>query len=580
MATGAPARREAPSQLPPDDDTAFARVCREADAIARERGYPDAPPHFKTLLWIDSMCVEAGMHALDLWWLGTLLVFYASGKLVLVVRCGLRGAKSVSICRSLVNDALFGHCGADQSTVGVIPIMSADRTEATDRFHTIKAILSACGVGERRKKGEEEDFAPLLAPGGLGMTYKSSTLPSGGGVITIEDVDGREVQFRIYPARLSGVIGHTDKSGFGDELDTWPVDLGVSAADVAQRSASGRANPADVVLDRWLERFTTTLKTAHLYLVSASYFGEDTAHARKVAEGDTPIQMVARLGDLGAARDNAARTSLAKAIGSPDRRLLAPADPFSPNVPAWVTSPAASIEDCFALSRMRLGPMFGRYGGRPDEAEGGRGPLAGIEIPIDERSAPCLDVAIGVSPPDEDSAEWGIVAAGLSPTGGILVLEDASGAIDGREAAGRVHGLCVNRRASVLAVAAEHARRVEVEVLAAFAGAGIALAPVAPQDVKDTAGLRVGPLRTLYQRGSLRHAEGLGPLAVAANGWLPDRRSPRVEALVAAVARLVACYPWLEAKDEEPMRGPRAVASGLEASGLRGMDLVRKLGGR
>ena len=53
-------------------------------------------------------------------------------------------------------------------------------------------------------------------------------------------------------------------------------------------------------------------------------------------------------------------------------------------MPAWVTSPAAPIEDCYVLSRERLGPMFGRYGGRPDEAEGGKGPLAGVEIVTQE----------------------------------------------------------------------------------------------------------------------------------------------------------------------------------------------------
>lgn len=558
----------------PDDGNAWTRVRREADDIARERGYTDAPAHFRTILWIDRQCVRAGMHALDDWWLGTLLSFYASGKLVLVCRVGLRGAKSVTICRALVNDALFGRCEIDPGTVAVIPIMSADRTEATDRFHTIKAILAACGV--RSDKGDDEG---AIVVGGLAAEYKARTLPSGGGVIEVTDCEGRAVEFRIYPARLTGVIGHTDKAGFGDELDTWPVDLGVSAADVAQRSVGGKANPADVVLDRWLERFTTTRRTAHLYLVSASYFGEDTAHARKVREGDTSIQMVARLGAMGAERDNAARARLAYALGSSDPRLLDAADPHSTNVPAWVSNPPkAAIEDCYALSRDRLGPMFGRYGGRPDEAEGARGPLAGIEFPVDEcvrdgRSTVAPDAVMGLAPM---GGGWGrvlVALLGFGPaSGSFVVLADYSGA----EPMANIIG------ASVLACATDQARAVEAERLAWLSGRPAAyLPPVAPQAIYDGNVLRLAPLRTLYERGRLRHAPGLSTLEAALRGHRDDSdRNPRLEALLAAVMRLVACYPWLGvAEDERPWTGPGAVDAFHERGPSAG-DTLRRLGAR
>lgn len=372
----ASAAREVEEREPTDDapnGEGFAKARHEAAAMA--------PGHVGTLLWVDARCQIAGMHALDEWWLETFRRFYESGKLVLVARVGLRGAKSVSICRALVNDALFAPCNIDKGTKGVIPVMSADRTEATDRFHTIRKILSACGVKQKKRGDEVEGDADYRA-GGVGGEFTSTTLPSGGGAISLTDEQGRAVEFRIYPARLTGVVGHTDKAGLGDELDLWPVDLGVSPDEVAQRSVGGRANPADVVLDRWLERFTTTRDTAHLYLVSASYFGPDTAHARKVAEGDTAVQMVARLGEIGALRDEESRRRLAAKIGSTDPRLLAPADPMSMDVPCWATSPVATIETCYDLSRSRLGPMFGRYGGRPDEAGEGAHPesMAGVKF--------------------------------------------------------------------------------------------------------------------------------------------------------------------------------------------------------
>jgi hypothetical protein len=134
----------------------------------------------------------------------------------------------------------------------------------------------------------------------------------------------------------------------------------------------------------------------------------------------------------------------------------------------------------------------------------------------------------------------------------------------------------------VLAVAAPHAALVEQEIAAAFAGAGIPVAPVAPQAIHDASVLRVGPLRTLYQRDRLRHAPGLEALASAVHGWTPDVRSPRVEALVAAVTRLVACYPWIGAEvEQEPMRGPKpidAIYLGGKAYDP-GMDMVYR-GGR
>lgn len=540
-------------------DEAEEQECEPNDRwmLARYEAAAIEPGHIGTLLWIDARCQKAGMHALDPWHVDDMRLYYASKKPVQAERIGLRGAKSVTKCRALVNDALFETRNIDQSVVGVIPVMSADRTEATDRFHTIRAVLLACGVASTKK-----DDAPPF-PGGLMSEFTSSTLPSGGGVIKTVDSQGHVIEFRIYPARITGAIGYTAVAGLCDEVDLWPVDLGVSVEDVASRSAKGRANPADVVLDRLLERFTTTLASAHLYIVSASYRGQDSAHARKIAEGDTTIQRVARLGAIGAERDKAARRRLAEAIGSTDPRLFAPADPMSTDIPAWVSNPAAPIEACYALSRNRIGPMFGRYGGRPDEAEGA-GLFTGVEFPVQDGSPRMLDVVVGLAP---DAKAWGRAVVAMIGDA-FLVLAEDMGPMPFALPAG----------VSVIACAASQEAALRAEMAAhATAHAGPYLPPVAPQNVYDGSVLRLSPLRLLYLSGRLRHARGLNALESALRGHHEDaERSPRVEALAVAVARLVACYPWLGAPGEaEPVRGPRARPGMLDG----GEDMRRSMAG-
>jgi hypothetical protein len=514
-------RDEGDDALPTPGD-ACARIRAEA-----ERAY--GPGHIATLLWIDARCQAAGMHALDPWHVENQRAYYESGKPVDVEGIGLRGAKSVTKCRALVNDAIFQRRDIDPGTVGVIPIMSADRTEATDRFYTLRKILGACGVRSTREE-DAGDYRGL----GINTEFTPSTLPSGGGVIKTVDSQGHPIEFRVYPARINGAVGYTAIAGLCDEVDLWPVDLGVSTEDVAQRKALGRANPADVVLDRLLERFTTTLASAHLYIVSATYRGRDSAHVRKLQEGDTPIQRVARLGVLGAQRDEEARRRLAASICSDDPRLLAPADPMSTEIPAWVTNPAAPIESCYALSRGRLGAMFGRYGARPDEAQGAS-PFAGVPFAFTSDSA-FADVVIALAPPEGDGP-WAAVVAAWGPSG-VAVCEDMTG----RTFAEIVDRATATRPPVSVFVAqkdhAKHTRAMLATVQAPW------VPPVAEVDVYDARTLRTGPLLTRYLAGRIRHARGLDALEQRLRAFDPERRDPVVEALACAVERLASCYDF------------------------------------
>jgi hypothetical protein len=71
---------------------------------------------------------------------------------------------------------------------------------------------------------------------------------------------------------------------------------------------------------------------------------------------------------------------------------------------------------------------------------------------------------------------------------------------------------------------------------------------------------------------------GLTGLVRAIGSHRPGARSARVEALAAAVARLVACYPWAATvQDGRPLTGPRAVESML-AGGASGLQIAQRLG--
>lgn len=349
---------------PPVSPSPTSEIATSWDEIRAEAEAKYGPGHHATLAWIDERCqmMSPPMHAMDPVWVHMAREFYESGKMTMAGRGGLRMGKSDSVPRLLVNDGLFQLRELDPATTGVIPIMSRDRTEATDRFTTIRKILQACGVAPKKT----EDLDDEAAPGGIGGEYTSATLPSGGGVIRTKDSQGHKIEFRIYPARVSGAIGFTGIGGFCDEVDLWPADK------IDDESTGGKVltNPADLVIDLLEKRFTTQPE-ARLYIWSASY-SSTSAHARIIAEGDTMIRHLARLGELGAQRDMAARLKLAEYLagrGLPaDPRLFAPADPLSPDIPAWVTNPAkADILRCYALSKENLSSMLALYGGRAAE---------------------------------------------------------------------------------------------------------------------------------------------------------------------------------------------------------------------
>jgi hypothetical protein len=341
------------------------------------------PGIFGALLWVEIKCIAAGMHPMDPMWLWHFQQFYASGKIVDVGRFGLRAAKSVSVPRAIVAEILYTARQLEPGQLGVCPVMAQNQREAADRFSTFRTVLPACGFADCTGQRSPEEEAGFVCSGGGATALK----------IAMRDLQGHPVEIRVYTASIAGAAGFTAIAGFCDETDLWGKDIG--------------ANPAERVIEVLITRFTTQ-PGAKLHIMSATYFPA-SKHARMIAEGDTPLQRVARLGEAGARKDTADRASLAAEIKSADARLTAAADPLSVDIPAWVSNPVSPIATCYALSNGNLDRMFALYGGRV--AEVGKSSLWTVE----DSAAFAQFNSMGYRPPEQT------IDGARSGTGGGLI---------------------------------------------------------------------------------------------------------------------------------------------------------------
>ena len=342
LALSTPAKRDAPVAVVTSDR--WARAHEDAASLG-----PGAIGH---LLWVERKCVDAGLHPMDRQWLWHFSEFYESGKSVDLVCAGLRAAKSASAIRAVAAEVAFTPRILEPGLSGVCPVMAQNMREASDRFDTTLQVLRACGfadlTGKRPPRGEDEDSK--IAP----WAFRASGGGSSARVIALLDSQDHEVEFRIYPASVSGAAGFTGIAGFCDEVDLWGRDEG--------------ANPAERVIDILLTRYTTQ-PNAKLHIMSAPYYRR-SYFVRMVDEGDTPLVRIGRLGIDGAVRDESERRRLARLIGSVDPLLLKPADVTSVCIPTWVSNPTAPIEQCFKGAKGDVAAMFARFGGQPSLAEG------------------------------------------------------------------------------------------------------------------------------------------------------------------------------------------------------------------
>lgn len=202
---------------------------------------------FARLMQVDRVLVSKGWHALSPWWVETFKRLIGRKVRRWVIRAGRRSGKSSSLCRFAVCTALFGEHVVQAGDLGIVAIVSVDRSEAAGRLKTIGEILRALGV-------------PFTPRGD-----------------TIELV-GKPIAFRVFTASISGSVGFTSIAVLADEVAVW-------------QSADSGANPAKEVLGS-LAPTMATMPNAVMVL-SSSPFSTLDSHHEAFQRGETDDQATA-----------------------------------------------------------------------------------------------------------------------------------------------------------------------------------------------------------------------------------------------------------------------------------------------
>jgi hypothetical protein len=505
------------------------------------------PGMFGLLLWLDAKLVAAGFPPISPWWLAFARTFYASGKRWAVVLAGRGAGKSTVLTRVAVVEGIFGERSIPPGQRWIWPFISVGIPDARRRILEIQAILTAIGIMGLDKQG---NLVPL-----------EPSYPQGVPTIETEDASGNPIAFVALAGTIAGVSG--------------PSSIGATIDEEAKlRDKAANANPATEILASLVQTFRGR-PGIHAIRCSSAW-EEAGSHHGSIVAGSNLVNHVASIGAeflpvVLAGHEEVARWE--EAHGNPKgaaqiRAFAAALTADSPNVPTWLGNPTiAPITSRIDVEALPPDALDGidrttywlRENGSQPQPVGGAAshPLADV-VPVSNDAPPWWRVVVaGIAP---GWPEWGIVLVASADDGRIYVSRDLSGRMDSGGAIDAVSE--AGHPISVLCVASRHEKALSAEVAAWLAGRpGAYLPPVAPQSIHDGDELRVGPLRTLYQRGQLRHVPGLADLEIEARGYhLEGPRPVRLEALCAAVTRLVTCYPWLGGQTEEQaIRGPRPI---------------------
>ena len=232
----------------------------EAIEASREFDPPAALPERKKTIperfrELDALLVSRGWPATSPWWQETIERFYGSSKRQLVVRVGRRGGKSSTLCRVAAVEAIYGAHDIPPGDVGVIPIVSVSRDEATQRLRTMRAIFDEMEIKYKSTAGMIEIDPP--SGDGPGSRYP--------------------VLVKVFAASIAGVSGFTTIWALCDEVSKW-------------RDADTGANPAGEVLASL--RPTMATQPQSKIILSSSPLGRLDAHAAAFDLGEIDFQCV------------------------------------------------------------------------------------------------------------------------------------------------------------------------------------------------------------------------------------------------------------------------------------------------
>lgn len=184
-----------------------------------------------------------------------------------------------------------------------------------------------------------------------------------------------------------------------------------------------------------------------------------------------------------------------------------------------------------------------------------------------------------------DASEWGLVVVGLTQGGAAgraIVLADQSGRMSSGETARRLTALGATGKVSAAPVAKDASERLQ-SVMALAARDGASPPPAWPMTIGDSDGLWMGVLHQAHEAGRFAFNKGLEALEEAVGRYRPGDDSPRVGALLAAVAYLrdIGGLVGAGSSWEQPVRSP-GVAGSVSVGYARanGLAVAERLGAK
>lgn len=542
----------------------------------------DGDSPFDRLMQVDAACVEYGMPALSDWWRWSLGDFYASGKTWGIFHVGRGGGKSTSLERVAGSDAYYVKRNVPPGQVWTWPFISIGPDDANRRVDGISAVYHAMGlafVGDETGE-EDEKGKPVKVKDGEGV----SVVHSPRAALSLKDFHGNTIKLMS----IAGTIGNI--SG--------PSTIGLTVDEAAKlHDKSEHVNPLTEIIASGAQ--TSRGRAGWRAIVCSSAWEQGGTHAELAERGDTETNFVARIGErfLPAALygfEAVAQWEEARGDHDAAKRIRAHAKTLTARshmIPTWVANPTIGNPcgepwDGAALATRMLAEVLPdkslegvprivywlrENGSLPMAPGAGKpGPLAGVEFPTQEAVPDTIDTVVGLA---THALGWAKIRVCATANAFVVDVDYTGSPMD--------RFSFIPSGTSVIACASDQERAVAADAAAWLLGAPWAhLPPVAPQAIYDGGVLRLGPLRTLYESGRLRHSPGLETLEKELLVWHEDSdRSPRLEALLAAVTRLVSCYPWLGGETEsKPWKVPKIMGTMLDRDDGEA-DMARKMGG-
>lgn len=270
-----------------------------------------APGVLGLLLWMDYRLSSLGFHAFSPWWMWVLRGFYESLKRWLLCRVGRGGGKSTTLTRVAACEGIFGPRVIPPGQRWIWPFISVGTPDARRRIQEIQAILGAIGI--------------VVSP----------RYPQGLPTIELDDAAGQAIAFVALASTIAGVSG--------------PSTIGATIDEEAKlRDKAKNANPSTEILASLLQTFRAR-PGVHAIRCSSAWT-TDGSHAQSIAEGDTAMVHVARVGapflevvlrglhDVAAWEEAHGNAAAAARI----RAYAATVTADSPNIPTWLANPSIS----------------------------------------------------------------------------------------------------------------------------------------------------------------------------------------------------------------------------------------------